>query len=760
MTSAAVGNQGNKVFRGLLRLTRVRFVSDKVAIAGAVQVDDAGQSVPSHESYSVKFPISTQAVEPRVGQTWFVQGMPSTKCYTRGHYQVVEIQVAARRAELKRPSGEHIVQMMGKSDDFPGINVATARKLWNELGEDLYDVLEDGDTEALANVVGPELANVAVEGWRLFAASDALAWLHRSGFEPRISRSLLECYGPDVRDELEADPYRVLGFGMSWDAADQLARKVFGLQPDDSRRLSAAVESRLFEALEEGHTALPRLTMLHQVELLLGPTLAKQALAEAKAMGIAVEVGQDLLASPGMEVVERQIANSMINAARQAPLCSAATATDLIKQYELNTAAALGKEFGLKQAQRSAVQGVAEHAALLITGGAGVGKTTVLRGIVELLEHVNFEYRIMTIAGRAARRAGQATGKPTSTIAGYLRAVESDKLGDDGSTPFALIVDEASMLDVLLCWRLIRSLPVGSRIILIGDPAQLPPIGPGLTLHAMVGTTIPNVELTQAERFGSEIAAFSREIRDGKLPEMPEADEGPVSMTPLPTHSVVEHIVDLYLQDPDRSQILAFTRDGRVSCQQINAAVQRRLVGASHSLSADEPRIGLKVANEEGLLEYTGLRRLDKVICNVNLHDEGLQNGSIGRIVEVYNRPVMRSSLKALRPNQEDENVYAVVLWDDGEERPVTLPVLDALELAYCITTHKSQGSQFDRVLVACTRSQLLDRAIVYTAVTRAAKQVMLIGDIEATRRAVELPPKATHRITTLAARLNSESQP
>jgi len=373
---------------------------------------------------------------------------------------------------------------------------------------------------------------------------------------------------------------------------------------------------------------------------------------------------------------------------------------------------------------------------------------------------VNFEYRIMTIAGRAARRAGQATGKPTSTIAGYLRAVESDKLGNDGSTPFALIVDEASMLDVLLCWRLIRSLPVGSRIILIGDPAQLPPIGPGLTLHAMVGTTIPNVELTQAERFGSEIAAFSREIRDGKLPEMPEADEGPVSMTPLPTHSVVEHIVDLYLQDPDRSQILAFTRDGRVSCQQINAAVQRRLVGASHSLSADEARIGLKVANEEGLLEYTGLRRLDKVICNVNLHDEGLQNGSIGRIVEVYNRPVMRSSLKALRPNQEDENVYAVVLWDDGEERPVTLPVLDALELAYCITTHKSQGSQFDRVLVACTRSQLLDRAIVYTAVTRAAKQVMLIGDIEATRRAVELPPKATHRITTLAARLNSESQP
>ena len=316
------------------------------------------------------------------------------------------------------------------------------------------------------------------------------------------------------------------------------------------------------------------------------------------------------------------------------------------------------------------------------------------------------------------------------------------------------------MLDVLLAWRIIESLPKGSRIILIGDPAQLPPVGPGLTLHALVGTLIPNVTLTEERRFGGEIAVFSREIRHGNLPTLTGSTERPVSLMDLPAHAVVDQLVDLYLQDPEDTQILAFVRKGTVSCEAINRAVQRRLVGASHTLSADESRVGLKVENEEGLLEYTGLRRLDKVICTVNLHDEGLQNGSLGQIVEVFVQPVKRSTLKAIQPGQADEDAFAIVLWDDGEVRPVTLAVLDAMELAYCITTHKSQGSQFNRVLVACSRSGVLDRAIVYTAVTRAAKQVLLVGDIQATREAVTNPPRASERITTLASRLIGRVQP
>lgn len=759
-TAATSRSKSRAVFQGLLRLTTVRFRSEKAVICGAVLLDHDGAVHPSPRVYSVKFSDSVQSADPRPGQTWLVTGVQSVKTYTCGHHEVTEIQVAAKSAELKRPSGEHIVQMMASSNDFPGIGEVTARKLWDAFGEDLYEALDEGDESALSDVIGPNLASVVLDGWKLFAASDALAWLHRSGIEPRISRSLLEVYGSELKAKLEEDPYKTLVFGLSWAAADHLAINTFGLQPDDPRRLSAAIEYRLYAALAEGHTALAKSEVLRQVDLILGQDMARAAVALAMSMGVAVPVGTDLLTSPGMDVVEHQIAEYIRDALHETSLCSAAVVAAVVQHYEMNTAASLGESFGLNDAQRKAVAAVAEHGALLITGGAGVGKTTVLRAIVALLDHVKFKYRIMTVSGRAARRATQATGEPASTIAGYLRAAEAGHSGDARGSPFALIVDEASMLDVLLAWRIIKSLPPGSRIILIGDPAQLPPVGPGLTLHAMVGTSIPTVELTQARRFGGEIAAFSREIRDGNLPTLPDSTVGPVAMMALPAHAVVDQLVELYLQAPERTQILAFTREGDVSCQEINHAVQRRLVGTAHPLAAYESRIGIKVENADGLLEYTGLRLLDKVICSINLHDEGLQNGSLGQIVEVFMPPVKRSALKVLEAKQADENVYANVLWDDGETRPVTLAVLDALELAYCITTHKSQGSQFDRVLVACSRSRLLDRAIIYTAVTRAAKQVLLIGDIEATRQAVARPPKATQRISTLASRLKAGAQP
>jgi exodeoxyribonuclease V alpha subunit len=744
------------VFQGCLRLTTIRWRSESSAICGAVLINADGSVASGHTNYSVKIPTTAQAAEPRPGQHWRVLGTQSSKQYERGHFLITEIQVLARTAELHRPAGDHIVQMMARSEDFPGVGQATAAKLWDAFGDELYEILDDSDEERLTEVIGAKLAAVVLDGWRLFGASDALQWLHRSGFDVRLSRTMLDVYGNEVRQKLEEDPYRALAFGMSWIGVDQLARNIFTLQPDDPRRLAAAIESALYEAMDDGgHAALPRTTVLATTSKLIGQQLAQQATAIALAQGTVVQSVGDLLALPGMEIVEGQIASRLLVALREPALCDDATVVAVTRKYEIETAAELGESFGLNDAQREAVLGVAKHAALLITGGAGVGKTTVLRAIVTLLEHCEFPFRVMTIAGRAARRAAEATGRPASTIAGYLRSVSTGKESVD--TPFALIVDEASMLDVLHAWRLLQTLPQGSRIILIGDPGQLPPVGPGLTLHAMVGTCIPYVELTQARRFGGEIAEFSRCVRAGEMPEVRALEGQAVMATAVPRQLVVGAIVDLFLQDPGNTQVLAFNREGDVSCSAINQAVQRRLVGAAHSLSADEARIGIKIENEDGRLEYAGLRCLDRVICNVNLYDEGLQNGSLGQIVEVHSMPVMRSTLGKLAATQVDELVFAEVLWDDAVRRPVTLAVIDALELAYCITTHKAQGSQFARVVVACSRGSLLDRAIIYTAITRATKAVVLLGDIEAVTEAVARPPKATERVTTLGARLRAE---
>lgn len=748
----------SRAFKGVLRLTSVRWQSESAATCGAALISPDGRFASSHVKYSVKLPHAVQAVEPRAGQIWRVVGSCHDRQYARGHFEISEVQVVARSAVLERPSGDHIIQFMAKSKDFPGVGEVAAGQLWEAFGEELYEVLNEEDEAAVAGVVGSELAQAVIEGWRLFGASDALEWLHRSGFDVHISRALLDVYGRESRQKLEDDPYRTLAFGISWSGADQLATKIVGMEPDDPRRLAAAVESCLYDSLDFGHTALPRAEVLIQATKLLGEQLAPQAISFAIANGVVVQSIGDLLAAPGMEVVESQIASQLLDTLSQQPLCDEATVAAVTKQYEIKTAAETGDAFGLNDAQRAAVLGVAHHAVLLITGGAGVGKTTVLRAIVTLLEHVKFEYRVMTIAGRAARRAAEATGRPTRTIAGYLRSFAKGQ--EKVETPFALIIDEASMLDVLYAWRLMQTLPEGSRVVLIGDPGQLPPIGPGLTLHTMVGTCIPSVELTQARRFGGEIAKFSREVRRGAMPELDASMGYPIVAKPTPRGMVVDEIVGLYLEDPESTQILAFNREGPVSCMSINAAIQRRLVGKSHTLSADEARVGIKVKNEDQQLEYTGLRRLDKVICNVNLHDEGLQNGSLGQIVEVHASPVMRSELGKLTAKQLDEPIFAEIQWDDGVRRPVTLTVLDALELAYCITTHKSQGSQFDRVILACSESQLLDRAIVYTAITRASKRVVLVGDIQAIRDAVARPPKATERNTTLRARLQSPTMP
>ena len=722
----------------LMRVLRVRSRSAKATFFSGLAIDDAGLLVADAPRYAVMLPSSRSVAEVEQGQWWRLTGKAVPTDYEVDGYRVIEHRLCATDAELVRPSGEHIVQLLASSPAFPGIGEVKARRLWERLGESLYDSLDQADADTLASVVGDELAQGLLVGWRQFGDAAALRWFQHVGLSLRLSRKLLGVYGSEALAAVEADPYRLLAFGMSWPAADTLAREHFGLHDNDERRLAAAVEAVMYQAFDAGHTCCARRAVETSLARLVGKAQVAAALEFAQAHHF-VDVSGGWLHALGPRLLEQSVANALsARLGREDALATPLEVEAFIIRFEREEAVALGlPSFTLNAAQREAVHAVARLPLVLITGGAGVGKTTVLKAVEALLEQSDQQIYAMALSGRAAKRLAEATHRPAMTIAGFLRNVAPQGISENS----VLVVDEASMLDILLAYRLLGAIPASCRLVLIGDPFQLPPVGPGLTLHALVSVSaVPRVELTEVRCFGGAIAAGARAVRDGQWPTLPNAAGEALAFLPCAPDALPDAVLRLYLAEPMSTQVLTFTRErGVAASKALNALCQQALNGTSRRL--------LVWSDERARHEDSGLRLGEPVLCTRNLHAWGLQNGSLGRIDAIEDSP------KPLHgPDGEPKGMaLAWVHWDDGERRPVTEEVLDALELGYAVTVHKAQGSQFERVLIPVYAARNLDRTMLYTAMTRAKTQVILVGDVEVARRAVEAPPHASLRQVALA---------
>ena len=722
----------------LLRVQRVRSRSDKATLFSGLAIDDKGLLVAGAPRYAVMLPLRQAVAEVEQGQWWRLTGKAVPTEYEVDGYHVVEHRLTATDAELVRPSGEHIVQLLASSPAFPGIGEVKARRLWERLGESLYDSLDQTDADTLADVVGAELTQGLLAGWRQYGDAAALRWFQRVGLSLRLSRKLLDVYGSEALAAVEADPYRLLAFGMSWTAADTLAREHFGLHDNDERRLAAAVEAVMYQAFDAGHTCCARREVETSLARLVGKVQVAAALEFAQSNHCVHSSGNRLHAL-GPRLLEQSVASALsARLGREGALASPVAVEAFITRFEQEEALALGlPRFTLNAAQREAVRAVACLPFVLITGGAGVGKTTVLKAVEALLEHSDQHIYAMALSGRAAKRLAEATHRAAMTIAGFLRNVAPQGLPENS----VLVVDEASMLDILLAYRLLVAIPASCRLVFIGDPFQLPPVGPGLTLHALVNVpAVPRVELTEVRRFGGAIAAGARAVRDGHWPALPEAADEALAFLPCAPDALADAVLRLYLAAPLHTQILTFTRERGAACSKtLNELCQRALNGTSRRL--------LAWSEERERHEDTGLRLGEPVLCTRNLHAWGLRNGSLGRIESIEDSPTPLHG-----PDGEPKGMaLAWVQWDDGERRPVTEDMLDALELGYAVTVHKAQGSQFERVLIPVYAARNLDRTMLYTAMTRAKTQVILVGDVEVARRAVEAPPHASHRQVALA---------
>ena len=718
-------------------------------IFSAKPIDEKGRVQDATVSYAVRASATALggiAVHP--GQWWKVSGEASKRMLDVNGYKVSEWQIVAASAVLLRPSGEHIVTFMSDSPAFEGIGQVKARKLWETFGKDLYGVLDAGDAATLATVLTQESAAQVISAWAQHGDSRTLQWLQAQGFDLTLGRKVLQFFGAESAQKIEEDPYRLLSFCGTWRQVDALAQSHFQVPLDDPRRLQGAIEEACYRIFASGHTTALTSTLMDYLQGVLGSQtkafrwrgVISMALSQGLANGSYV-VGLHGIQPIGAYVMERAVAQAVagrLTFTQAGPLMDTDEVDELLLRYEKI------EDIKLNPQQWHAVHLAASKPFALITGGAGVGKTTVLKALYEVYERSGINVTQLALAGRAAKRMQEATGRPASTIASFLRSFKQGLVDER----CVVVVDEASMVDIITMSRLCELLGPKPRLLLVGDPAQLMPVGPGLVLHALAQVEqIPLAQLTVVKRYGGVIAAAATSIREGRWPALPSDPEAAIAFIPcappsrFPSSaaaSIPENVLHLFTRDPANTQILCVRRNGSDGTKWLNALCQSILTSNAAPLRVWSDRHDAFV--------HTGFHLGDPVMCTRNMWNRGLQNGSLGVLVDIEGQPRVLTS----ETSEEAGLALAWVDWDDGVRRPIVEDMLDDLELGYAITVHKAQGSQWPRIIVPLSSNRLLDRTLVYTAVTRARRQVLLVGDEAAAKAAVEGLPRAHSRQVSL----------
>lgn len=680
------------------------------------------------------------------GQVWAVTGIVSTRTFEVNGYRRREMQISAATAQLLRPSGRNIISWIADCPDCQGIGQVKAGRLYDRFGTALIDHIEQRNLATLTAVISEEAAHLLFHAFEKHQVANTLLFLDQAGMPRGIGASVIAFYKHQAQEKIEANPYVLISFDANWTTVDDLARKRFGIQEHDPRRLDAAIEEALYRGLKSGHTCLPGKVVRARLAKLLGSSaLAEKALA----MGDSEQFRRvaEFYQPTGMYLIESYLAQRLqdmvVGADTEGQLgLFAQIDNDLSGVVPVINAYELAHGIELTLEQRDAVLTSAGSHLSLILGGAGTGKTTVLKALYAVLEELQAGVAIyqLALAGRAAQRMTEATGRDSMTIAGFLAKVDPGQL-NKGSV---IVLDEASMVDAILMYRLLRHVPPGVRLILVGDPSQLPPIGPGLVLHALVGIpSIPQTELKTVKRQSAlsgipQIAAAIRNHQEPVWAEYRSLPDYGVSFIPCSSGRLEETVRQVYEElggdGSDYSvQILSITNANMGGVKNLNTALHHRYREEAEPLECYDAEFGVVRATT---LDRVPLKVGDLVIYTENDYQLGLRNGSLGTVTTAL--PVA------------DADDPCCVCEFDGIKYDLTTKQMQALNHSYSITVHKSQGSQFNRVVVPIRESRLLDQTLIYTAVTRGVEQVVLVGDEQATLNAIKAPASAARRYITL----------
>ncbi len=630
--------------------------------------------------------------------------------------------------ERNLPASASAICKYLSSGVIKGIGPAMARRLVNAFGDDTLDVIERTPLR-LAEVKGiseKRAAEIGEEFRHIFGIRALMIFLSKYGITPAQSVSVWQLWGADAIDLIHQNPYLLCdgGIGVDFATCDGIAQDL-GLAEDEMVRKEAGLEYVLRQNLQAGHTCLPSDKLLYQAARLL--QLPEERLTEAVMRKLEdqtlrqITQNKEYLYLANLYVAETYIAERIASMTRYVQPDPAAV-EPLIRKIEQTNRIAYAK------LQKDAICQAIQNDILIMTGGPGTGKTTTLNGILSILEREGKEVMIAAPTGRAAKRISEVTGREAKTIHRLLEVAQSKQNrlefvhNADNPLPCdAVIIDEMSMVDTLLFDSLLRAIKPGCKLILVGDSDQLPSVGAGNVLRDLIESDcVPTIRLKEIFRQAAEslIVTNAHRIVAGEMPDLKTKDGDCFFLPRHDAADVKTTVIDLvanrlpqrYGYSPTENiQVLSPSRKGGLGTAELNTALQAVL----------NPADPHKAEFSTG---FTGFREGDKVMqiknnYDIDWHREsehglGIFNGDIGFIRMI------------------DRGSQTMLIDFDGRVAAYTFDQAKELELAYAVTVHKSQGSEFDAVVIPLFGGfdKLFYRNLLYTAVTRAKKLLVLVG--------------------------------
>lgn len=691
----------------------------------------------SPEKLSTQITVTLNGIAPLIGQLLEIEG-EWVKHPKFGQ------QFKATTYKTVAPTEISGIEKFLASGAINGIGPAMAKKIVAEFGEKTLEIIAKSPNELLkVPGIGKKTAEkISTSYLKQSELTEIMVWLENHGISNTYAGKIFAKYGSFAIDIMEKDIYRLFQDieGIGFLTADKLAFNL-GIQREDKRRIISGIDYALMQLCNNGHCCIPEMALVDKTAKILQVnnqiifTILKERIDNGS-LNTEVVGGETLIYPPYLYYAEKKVATRLLQLQQATEPLSEDNLSLFIKVWEKDN------QIQLAQKQKEAIKACLHHGVLVLTGGPGTGKTTVIKGILSILKAQGLKIRLAAPTGRAAKRLSETTGQKALTIHRLLEAnnlAQDDNLQlgfskdiDDQLDADVIILDEVSMVDIVLMHHFLNAVPDGCRIILVGDTDQLPAVGPGSVLKDIIRSQkIPAIRLDEIFRQAqtSMIIQNAHIINAGRLPDLRKQYSDFVFYELNDDTSITQKILDLCTKD------LPHESFDVLKDVQVLSPMHRFLCGVENLNLMLQEQLNPKKNQDELKYSSQTFRVGDKVMHIRNNYQKNVFNGDIGFIQDINN--------EKLTVDYFDH----IVTYEKNE--------LNELTLAYASSVHKSQGSEYKVVIIPLSTSHyiMLQRNLLYTAITRAKQKVIIIGSKKALMTAIQ-SNRTQKRYTLLAERL------